>query len=287
MINKSPPGVPLWALITGASSGIGREFSLLCAEDGYNLVLVARDRAKLELVANNIQSIYSIQVHCFVIDLANDGAIQEIDSHLKQNNIEITVLINNAGLGQNEYFAEGDQIKVSEIILVNIKALTELTRLLLPGMIKNKSGQILNVASMAAFFPGPFMAVYFASKSYVFSFSRAIREELKGTGVTVTVFCPGLIATPFWEKANASQSRLVSSFLIAILSPKKATRIAYAALKKGKGVCVPGIQSKILYYLRGIVGVCIPLKIVRFLNAPKNKKCPAINKSCLTNLSSM
>ena len=273
MTNKEPLlKSASWALITGASSGLGQEFSTLLAKDGYSLVLVARDQEKLEFLAQNLQKTYSIQVHCFLIDLAKEDAIAEIEKKLKQNNITVSILINNAGLGQNEYFAEGDQKKTADMIAVNIKTLTELTRLLLPDMIKHNRGKILNVGSMAAFSPGPFMAVYFASKAYVFSFSRAIREELSNTNIKVTVFCPGPIQTPFWEKAGASRSRLMSGFLLPILTPEKAAKIAYAALKKGKNVCVPGLLAKIIYALRGALGTYIPLKIAGFLNRPKSHK---------------
>ena len=190
------------ALVTGASSGIGEELAKLAAADGCNLVLVARRQERLDALARDLSVAHGVSARVITADLANRAAPRRIAEELTKGRLTIDILVNNAGLGIYGPFWERELGKELEVVQVNVVALTELTGLLLPGMISRKRGRILNVASTAAFQPGPWMAVYYATKAYVLSFSEAIAEELKGTGVTVTALCPGPTITEFQGAAG-------------------------------------------------------------------------------------
>jgi len=236
------------ALITGASGGIGYEFAKLLAKDCAVLVLVARSLDRLLEVKKELESISDVSVSVMTIakDLSKPGVAEEIYRELKNENISVDILINNAGIGNLGKFADTDWQKDAEMISLNIVALTHLTKLFVKGMIERRSGKIVNVASTAAFQPGPLMAVYYASKAYVLSFSEAIANELKGTGVNVTVLCPGPTATGFVKAAAMEESRLFK-----IRRPAKAVDVArygYEAMIKGKTVAIHGIISKIVAF---------------------------------------
>jgi short-subunit dehydrogenase len=222
------------ALITGASSGIGMDFSRLLSRDGYELFLVARSEAKLRELAKELGNAKVI-----VADLVSPDAPQRIFDASGG----VDVLINNAGFGLSGPFVEMDLRKELEMIQVNVAALTHLTRLFLPPMLARKSGHILNVASTAAFLPGPLMAVYYATKAYVLSFSEAIADELRGTGVTVTALCPGPTATGFAEVAGMESSRLFK--LVKPMSSEAVARYGLRAMQDGKRVAIPGIANKL------------------------------------------
>ncbi|MBE8968493.1 SDR family oxidoreductase, partial [Nostocales cyanobacterium LEGE 12452] len=174
------------ALITGASGGIGYEFVKLFAQDGYNLVLVARSVDKLNKIADEFKKKFGIDVKVISKDLSNPSAPEEIFRELEQASINVDVLVNNAGFATYGLFNEIDLNAEMQLLQVNVLCLTHLTKLFLKGMVQRGSGKILNLASTAAFQPGPLMAVYYASKAYVLSFSEAIANELEGTGVSVT-----------------------------------------------------------------------------------------------------
>src|SRR3954468_13185859 len=203
------------ALVTGASSGIGLELAKVLARHGYDLVLVARKRDALEAVAGQIEGQYDVKAHVFAADLRRREAPEAIWDFLRNEAIPVTVLINNAGFGLGGEFADTELTRELEMIQVNIAALTHLTKLFLPAMIKAKSGRILNLASTAAFQPGPLMAVYYATKAYVLSFSEALAEELRNSGVTVTALCPGPTRTEFADVAQTGTSRLFTTFGVA------------------------------------------------------------------------
>jgi short-subunit dehydrogenase len=222
------------ALITGASSGIGVDFSRLLSRDGYELFLVARSEAKLRELAKELGNAKVI-----VADLVSPDAPQRIFDASGG----VDVLINNAGFGLSGPFVEMDLRKELEMIQVNVAALTHLTRLFLPPMLARKSGHILNLASTAAFLPGPLMAVYYATKAYVLSFSEAIADELRGTGVTVTALCPGPTATGFAEAAGMESSRLFK--LVKPMSSEAVARYGVRAMQDGKRVAIPGIANKL------------------------------------------
>src|SRR5689334_20586996 len=196
------------ALVTGGSGGIGFELAKVLARNGFDLTLVARKRDTLEAAAGRLEGQYEVNVHVFAADLRRSEAPQSVFDFLLNENIPIEVLVNNAGFGLGGEFSETDLNRELEMIQVNIAALTHLTKLFLPPMIKRKSGRILNVASTAAFQPGPLMAVYYATKAYVLSFSEALAEELRDSGVSVTALCPGPTRTDFASTARVGNSRL-------------------------------------------------------------------------------
>jgi hypothetical protein len=232
------------ALITGASSGIGLEFAEVFARNSYNLVLVARSAGKLDELSTKLSSKYGVSVTVVAKDLSNLAAVDELVATLKQANIGVDVLINNAGFGNFGLFAETAWEKELEMINLNMASLTYMTKTLLPAMIQRKSGKILNVASTAAFQPGPLMAVYYATKAYVLSFSEAIANELQGTGVSVTALCPGPTTSGFQDKAAMNDSKLVKGKKLP--TSKDVAEYGYAALMSGKTVAVHGAMNKMM-----------------------------------------
>ncbi|MDD5183868.1 MAG: SDR family oxidoreductase [Paludibacter sp.] len=232
------------ALITGASGGIGMELAHIHASKGDNLVLIARTKEKLDALKLELETQFGISVYNISLDLSDTDAPKKIFNELKDKKIHIDFLINNAGFGDFGVFAECNWEKQSEMINLNVIALAHLTRLFLPDMIKSKSGKILNVASTAAFQPGPGMSVYFASKAFVLSFSESIANELKGTGVTVTVLCPGATATGFRKAAALEKSRLFTGKQIA--SSREVAEFGYEKMMKGKIVVIHGFMNNIL-----------------------------------------
>lgn len=231
------------ALVTGASSGIGNELAKLAAADGCNLVLVSRRQERLEALARDLSVAHGVSARVITADLADPAAPKRIVEELEKERLTVDVLVNNAGLGIYGPFWKRDLGKELEVVQVNVVALTELTGLLLHGMISRKRGRILNVASTAAFQPGPWMAVYYATKAYVLSFSEAIAEELKGTGVTVTALCPGPTITEFQGAAGVDTALLPGAF---VMDARKVAQAGWAAAKQGKRVVIPGLSNKLL-----------------------------------------
>jgi hypothetical protein len=230
------------ALITGASGGIGRDLALLLARDGCDVVLVARGEAKLRALAAELEAAHAIKARVVVADLAQPEAPREIASAV--SDLEIDVLINNAGYGLGGAFADTDVDVELAMIQVNISALTHLTKLFLPAMLKRGRGRVMNVASTAAFQPGPFMAVYYATKAYVLSFSEAVAEEVSGSGVTVTALCPGPTETGFAEAAEMTTSRLFSQR--KLMTSREAAEIGYRAMLRGKRVAIAGAMNNVM-----------------------------------------
>jgi hypothetical protein len=232
------------ALITGASSGIGSEFARLFAEKKHNVILVARSGDKLAGLANGIKNKFNIESSVIVKDLANPSSPKEIFNEISGKNIQIDFLINNAGFGGTGRFSETDLDYELNMMQVNMNALVVLTKLFLPAMVKRKSGKILNVASTAAFAPGPLMAIYYATKAFVLSFSEALASEIKSDGITVTALCPGPTKTGFQEQASVGGTRLIK--YQSLHDPKYVSEKGYKAMMKGKAVVVPGFQNKLL-----------------------------------------
>ena len=232
------------ALITGASSGIGLELAKIHAEKGGNLIVVARNIQKLKEIKLEFESKYAISVEVIGKDLAAPNAAQELFDEVRAKNIEVDYLINNAGFGQSGAFADCDWTKTEGMLAVNINALTELTKLFLPAMIARKKGKVLNVASVGAYLPGPYMAAYFATKAYVLSLSKALSIELRGSGVSVTAVCPGPTASQFWESSGTSDTSLVNR--IQLPSAKDVATKGYRAMIKGKSSVIPGWWNKLL-----------------------------------------
>ena len=255
------------ALITGAASGLGYELSLLLANDSYNLILVDIDGDKLQLVKEEINKANKCKVDVLVKDLSMPNVAVEIFEAIK--NVSIDVLVNNAGFGLFGSFNNTAWNRELDMIHVHVITSTHLTKLLLDGMIKRGSGKILNISSLAAFQPGPLMAIYYASKSYLLSFSEAIANELKETGVTVTVLCPGPTKTAFQEVVSETASDNKIGFNMAC--PSDVALYGYEAMQKGKTVAIPGYINKFLASLHRFVSRGMATKIVRNLQE-KNRK---------------
>lgn len=224
------------ALITGASSGIGEEFARLYAAKGFDLAIVARTKSALNRLKKDLEKKHDIAVQVVVQDLSNLSSAKKLKSKVK----DVTVLINNAGFGKKEEFEKSNYKTNQDMMLLNMVTLTNLTKLFLPDLIKNKGG-IINVASIAGFLPGPGMNVYYATKSYVLSFTEALAEELKGK-VAVTCLCPGPTKTGFEEEAGTNFGNKSSS-------AKNVAKYGYESLKKKRVVAVHGLSYRILLAL--------------------------------------
>jgi short-subunit dehydrogenase len=227
------------ALITGASSGIGAEFARLCAADGYDLILVARREELLDDLARELETRHKIAVQVIAADLADPSAPDAIYQGVGDQRVDI--LVNNAGFGAHGPFAASEWRVDRNLFEVNMASLVHLTRLFLPGMAQRGFGRVLNVASTAAFVPGPFMAMYYASKAFVLSFSHAVASELQGSGVTLTVLCPGPTRTGFESAAGLSHSRL---FRGRAMQAADVARQGYTAMMQGKVEIIAGARNR-------------------------------------------
>lgn len=235
------------ALVTGASTGIGRELAFIAAESGYDVALVARSAVSLQAVADEIGRKTSRKVDIFPLDLSEpNAAIALIDSTDKAG-IAVDVLINNAGFGLVGKVWELPDDQQMQMVQLNIGALTQLTRLCLPGMIERRSGYILNVASTAAFQPGPLMAVYYASKAYVVSFSEAVHNEAKEYGVKVCCLCPGPTRTEFDKRAGMGNTKLFQGS--QVMSAAEVAQTGWLAMRAGKSLVVPGAMNATMAFL--------------------------------------
>ncbi len=225
------------ALITGASSGIGLDLARLFVRDGCEVILVARESARLHRAAEELHG------RVMAYDLADPHAPQAIYHELASTPVDY--LVNNAGFGLGGPFASNDRQTQLDMIQVNIASLVDLTRLFLPDMLARKSGCIMNVASTAAFQPGPLMAVYYASKAFVLSFTEAVAEEVAGSGVTVTALCPGPTASDFQRRAAIEHIKLMKKSPLGMMSSAKVADIGYRGMLKGKVVVIPGFMNKL------------------------------------------
>jgi hypothetical protein len=232
------------ALVTGASGGIGLELARLFASDRHDLVLVARSGGKLREIGEQLEASHGITATVIAADLSKPNAARDLADTLRAGSIEVDVLVNNAGIGLSGAFLDNDPQAQRDMLQVNVVALTELTRLLLPAMVARRSGRILNVASTAAFAPGPLAAVYGATKAYVLSFSEAIGEELRHRGVTVTALCPGPTQSGFSATAGAGSTRLYSRQ--KPMSSADVARAGYEGLRSGRRVVITGLRNKLL-----------------------------------------
>jgi short-subunit dehydrogenase len=232
------------ALVTGASSGIGLELTGLLARDRHDLVLVARGRERLETVARGLAEEFGIRAVVVAADLSLPEAPAAIAQELRTRAIGVDVLVNDAGFGAHGFFAKIPLEEQLAMIRVNVGALTNLTGLFLPAMLERRSGRILNVASTAAFQPGPLMAVYYATKAYVLSFSEALASETSGTGVTVTALCPGPVPTEFQRRAGTEKTTLVSGPLSVPASA--VAEAGYRGMLRGRPLVVPGVGNRVL-----------------------------------------
>lgn len=245
------------ALISGASSGIGYELTQVFALNKYNLILVSRNTEKLSEMANKLSKEHNIRVDVIGQDLSQIGAAKKVFDIVIERKLQVDILVNNAGSGKVGYFHEMEVGKDLEMLQLNIVSLTEMTKLFSREMIKRNQGKILNVASTGSFAPGPFTAVYYATKAYVLSFSEALNQELRGYNISVTALCPGATRTSFSRNAGKED-------VPGAMEANKVARIAYDGLIKGKKVVVPGVANKIL--------IKLPKNIVSTMNFKMQKK---------------
>ena len=256
------------ALVTGASSGIGLELTKLLARDRHDLALVGRDRARLDSLAGDLSQRFGVTALILVHDLADPAAPAAIARELSEKSVTVDVLVNCAGFGSAGFFAETPISTELEIIQVNVTAPTHLTALLLPGMLDRRRGGILNVASTAAFQPGPLMAVYYATKAYLLSFSEALANETRGTGVTVTTLCPGPTRTEFQRRAGLKEVLLFRGPLVS--SAEEVARAGYEGWKRGKRLVIPGIANRILIQAERLTPRRLTMAITRRLQESRN-----------------
>ena len=252
------------ALITGASSGIGYELSKVFATNGYDLVLVARNLKKLDSISEELRKQHDIHIKVLPKDLSKTSAPQELYNELSTEGINIDVLVNNAGIGNNGKFTDTPIEEYMELIQLNITSLTMLCSVFGKDMVKKGSGRILNVASTAAFQAGPYMSIYYASKAYVLLFSEGIKNELKNDGVSVTVLCPGATQTEFFKRSDMIGTKLESSPFM--MSAAKVAEIGFSGLMKGKTIVIPGLANKILVFSVRFAPRWVVTAITSYLN---------------------
>jgi short-subunit dehydrogenase len=256
--------------VTGASSGIGRDLAEIFARDGHDLILVARRQDALETLAHTLTQRYGVSCDPFVADLGRRLERERLAARIRTVDQHVDALVNNAGIGTHGYFRETELERELAIIEVNIAALTHLTKVVLPGMLERKRGRIVNISSVAAFQPGPLMAVYYASKAFVQSFSEALAEEVDGSGVTVTAICPGPTVTEFHEAAgiggdapNVGAPRMTS---------REVAEAAYRGAAMGKRVVVTGLRNKVVVLANRLLTRRRMTRIVRRLQERRRER---------------
>jgi len=263
---QGKPGAGQTALVTGASMGIGVDLAECFARDGYDLILAARSAAALNSVAARLSTAYGVKAAVFTVDLGEHGGGSRLAQSVKASGLKVDVLVNNAGFGHAGAFAGSEIGPQLGMIDVNIRALLELTHIYWPGMLEQNRGGVLNVASMAAFVPGPLMAVYYASKAFVLSFSEALWEEARGTGVHVSCLCPGATRSKFRERAGTGATRFGHTAVVMDSMP--VAEAGYAGLLRNQRVVITGkgnhrTARMVPFLPRGVV-----LKMVRNMQSP-------------------
>lgn len=250
-------------LVTGASSGIGLELARCFAKDGADLVIVARREQKLIEIASQLNREFGVRVEVEPSDLSSQDAADLLKDRLDEHGIEIDVVVNNAGFGAIGTFHETDEKTIMNMMNVNIVSLTRIARIFLPDMVKRDSGGILNVASLAGYQPGPYAAVYYATKSYVLSLSEAIAEELCGTNVRVSCLCPGPVSTEFGKRSGMEEAEL---FRFGTMSARDVAEQGYSGYRDGRTVVIPGLLPKTVPVLGRFVPRILLRKIASRLN---------------------
>lgn len=250
-------------LITGATSGIGRELAELFAADGHRLVLAARSEDGLYRAKQELESRHSAPVSVIPIDLSNRDAASLLKDTLDRNGVEIDVLVNNAGFGLHGSFTETPLHDELAMIDLHIRSMTMLTKYFLPRMVEKRHGGVINVSSTAAFQPGPFMSVYYATKSYALSFTEALAGELLGTNVLVTALCPGPTETRFSERAKLAAVKL---FAGGMMNPTEVAKEGYRGYRRGRTIVIPGIRNRLLAFSVRFTPRKLILSIVKYLH---------------------
>lgn len=254
------------ALITGSSGGIGMELARINAEMGIDLVLVARTKSKLDELKKELEEKFKIKVYTIQKDLSLQTAALEVYDEVKRQEITIDYLINNAGFGDIEFFADSNWDKQERMINLNVMTLTHLTWLFLKDMVKQRSGKILNLASTASFQPGPTMSVYFASKAFVLSFSEALYNEVRDKGISVTALCPGSTESAFHAVAMGDKKKIRERDLP---SARWVAEIGFRAMMKGKTVVIPGLKNSLMTFSVRILPRNFIVKAVRRIQQKK------------------
>jgi uncharacterized protein len=253
------------ALVTGASSGIGAELARALAQAGHDLILVARRQPSLETLAAALRAAHGVRVEVWPEDLCDLAAPRRLEARLRMSGLSLTMLVNNAGVGASGPFVESDATSEARMILLNVYALNQLTRLLLPFLIASGQGAVLNVASTAAFQPVPLMATYAASKAFVLSFSQALADELAGQGVVVTALCPGPTDTTFVTNAGVAKTRLFAPSKLA--APVSVARVGLKGLARRKPVVIVGLWNRVLAAASAWVPRAVLMRLSRRLMA--------------------
>ena len=255
---------PGYALVTGASNGLGADMARLLAELGIPLVITARSAGALEELADGVRRQRGVDVRVIPMDLGEPGAGDVLADELEALGLPVEILVNNAGIGQFGPYLELDPETERSMLRLNMESLTLLTRRILPGMVERERGRILNVASVASFFPGPLMATYYATKAYVLSYSEALVEELRGTGVTVTCLCPGPTRTGFQDRASFDISRIPP---LGVMDSLPVARAGIEGMYRGRRLVVPGFTNKLSILLPRFLPRALLPKLVEFAQA--------------------
>ncbi len=250
-----------WVVITGASSGIGRALAFEFADGGFNVFLAGRNEARLGEVAAACSSKHQVETEVVSADLSRGEGLDRLIARLEAEPHRYEVLVNNAGFGVHGDFASTSIEENVELLNLQLTAALRLTRALLPAMLSRRSGRILNVASVYSFSPVPFQSVYAASKAFLFSFSQSLRSELGGTGVTVTVFCPGVTQTEFRSRAGIAEKRRDSG-----MTAEAAARIAYEETLRGRHLVVPGLINRLFVLVTRLLPAGTLPGVIRFIN---------------------
>jgi short-subunit dehydrogenase len=266
IMTKQKPGAGQTALVTGASMGIGIDLAECFARGGYDLILAARSEAALNEVAGRLSSSYGVKASVFAVDLGEQGGGARLAGAIRAAGLEVDVLVNNAGFGQAGAFAGSPSAPQLGMIDLNDRALVELTHLYWPQMLTRGRGGLLNVASMASFVPGPFMAVYYASKAFVLSFSEALWEEARGTGVHVCCLCPGPTKSKFRERAGTGATRLGKT--AAVMESMPVAQAGYAGFRSNQRVVITGKGNRRSAWLVPFLPRAVILKMVRNMQSP-------------------
>lgn len=255
------------ALVTGASAGIGRELARTFASEGHDVVLVARREAELRRIGDNLADEFGVETHYVALDLSERENRAALAETVDERDLEVEFLVNNVGIGTQGHFCETDLGRELDQVALNVTTPTHLTKLFAPAMRGRGRGGVLNVASTAAFQPGPYMAVYYASKAYVLSLSQALHEELRQEGVTVTALCPGPVDTEFQDRADMTDTRLGGgSDLVSFQSVDAVARAGYDGLMDGEAVVIPGLDYKLLAALTKVTPRSLQRKLAGRLN---------------------
>jgi short-subunit dehydrogenase len=259
-----------YAVVTGASSGIGRELAAILAREGYALVLVARRTEPMQALAEQLKQAHGTQCVVVGADLGKPEGVATVVREVKERGLEVEVLVNNAGFGLAGKFEELPAEQQAGMIDLNVRALTVLTRELVPGMVARRRGYVLNVASTAAFQPGPLMAVYYASKAYVLSFSTALYDELRGQGVKVTALCPGYTETEFSARASEHERPRLFGGPMGRGDARQVAEQGYRALRRGKPVVVTGLMNRLGAWFAPLTPRPVLLRLTRHFNSSES-----------------